>query len=393
MQHPYIRLLRIPGVPRLLLATFAGALPLGMLNLAILLLVRAATGSLGEAGLMAGALTAGNAVGITVQGRLLDRWGQAPVLLSTGPVSAAALVLLVVAAHGATAAALGAVAVLAGAATPATISSMRALWPSLVEEPELRTSAYALLALMFTIAVVLGPLIVSGIVLLSGPAPAVLVAAIFTVGSAAMFASAPASRRWRSSAPNRGWHPRALATPGSRTLIGAGLLGGIAGGIGSVAVSALALAAHAAAISGVLLSLASIGDGVVGLVYGGRAWRMPARLRLPLIQACQAAITAVEALARSPLQLAPLQVLGGAANAPSGITISALLDVVAPEGALTETYTVLVGVGLLGSSIGSALGGHIVDVGGPSAAFALSALGAAMVALWTAARRRTLEPA
>jgi predicted MFS family arabinose efflux permease len=80
-------------------------------------------------------------------------------------------------------------------------------------------------------------------------------------------------------------------------------------------------------------------------------------------------------------------------NAPAGITTSALLDVVTAEGALTETYTVMVAAGLLGTSLGSALGGHVVDVAGPSAAFALGALGTAMVALWTAARRGTLEPA
>ncbi|HEX4213860.1 MAG TPA: MFS transporter, partial [Candidatus Dormibacteraeota bacterium] len=298
MQHPYVRLLRIPGVPRLLLATFAGALPIGILDLAVLLLVRAATGSLGEAGEVAGALAAGNAVGITVQGRLIDRWGQPPVLLSTGPVCAAALILLVLAAtHGAAAPVQDALALLAGAAIPATFTSMRVLWPSLVEEPELRTSAYALLALMFTVTVVLGPLIVSGLVLLSSPAVAVLMAAILAAGSAALFASAPASRRWRSSAPNRGWRPRALATPGSRTLIGANLVVGVAGGMGAVAVPALALAAHIAAFSGVLFSLASIGDGVVGLIYGGRAWRMPAPLRLVLLQACSTVITGAQALA------------------------------------------------------------------------------------------------
>ena len=392
MRHSYIRIVRIPGAPRLLIATFAGALPIGMLSLAVLLLVQEASGSLSEAGGVAGALTVGNAAGVALQGRLIDRWHQTPVLLGASAVCAGALVLLVLAAEVVgSVVLLGTLAVVAGGAIPATTSSMRVLWPTMVEQPELRASAYALLALMFTVALVLGPLLVSLLMVLLSSVLAVLTAAALSVVAAALFASAPAARRWRASGSNHGWRPRALSTPGSRTLIGASLLSGLTAGIGNVAVPAVAIAAHAAALSGVLLSLASIGDGVVGLAYGSRAWRMPAPWRLALLQACSAVISGAKAFARAPLQLAPLMVLGGAAQAPAGITTSSLLDEVAAEGALTEAYTVMVGASLLGSSLGYTLGGRVVHTAGPGTAFTVAGMGMAAVAVWTAARHRTLK--
>lgn len=393
MQHPYIRLLRVAGAPRLLLATFAGALPIGMLSLGVLLLVQQSTGSLGAAGAVAGALTAGNAFGVALQGRLIDRWGQPPVLLSTATVCALALGLLVLfASWSVPPFAEAGTAALAGAAIPATTSSMRVLWPSLVREQRLRTSAYALLALMFTLALILGPLIVSGLIVLLSPALAVIAAAILAIGAAALFATTTASRHWRPASLNPGWKPRALNTAGSRTLIAASLLSGFASGLGSVAVPAVAILNHQAAAAGVLLSLAAIGDGVIGLAYGARSWQMSAPWRLSLLQGCAALIGASKAVARSPVELAPLMVLGGAVAAPAGITATALLDVVAPEGALTEAYTVMVGTSLGGNAIGSAIGGQMAHTAGPSLAFALAALATAAVAVWTVARRRTLDP-
>ena len=392
MLRPYTRLLRTPGAPLLLFATFAGALPIGMLGLAVLLLVRAGTGSLGEASAVAGALTAGNAIGVAVQGRLIDRHGQTRVLLIAGLLCSSALVLLTLAAtRGGSAMQQGFLALIAGASIPATTSSMRVLWPALVADPVLRASAYALLALMFSVALVTGPLVVSVLLVLRGPAAAVLAAAAMAGGGAALFASTPASRRWRAAGPQPGWRPRAFATPGMRTLIFANLGAGMAGGMGSVAVPAAAIAHHVAALAGVLSAFYAIGDGVVGLAYGARAWRLPAHLRLPLLQACLAVGAACQGLAPSLLWLAPLLLVSGAINAPAGITTSALLDTVATEGALTEAYTVMVATGLAGSSAGYALGGTIAHEAGPSTVFFVAACVTVCVAAWTLLRRATLR--
>ena len=52
---------------------YAGALPFGILNLALLLFVRQRTGSIEVGGVVIAAFGLGNAVGLVVQGRFLDR--------------------------------------------------------------------------------------------------------------------------------------------------------------------------------------------------------------------------------------------------------------------------------------------------------------------------------
>src|SRR5258708_2382101 len=119
-----------------------------MLGLGVLLLVQAASGSLGEAGAVAGALSVGNAAGVALQGRLIDRRGQAPVIVPAGLLCAVALGLLVLAAlRGGPAALLALLALAAGAGIPATTSSMRVLVPALLSDTATLPAAYALLAI------------------------------------------------------------------------------------------------------------------------------------------------------------------------------------------------------------------------------------------------------
>src|SRR4051794_5425386 len=99
-----------------------------MLSLSVLLLVQIGTGSPAAAGAVAAAVAIGNAVGLTVQGALLDRWGQTPVLLATALVCPAALLGVVLASdRHAPLTVIAAFAAVAGGSIPATTSSMRLL--------------------------------------------------------------------------------------------------------------------------------------------------------------------------------------------------------------------------------------------------------------------------
>jgi len=91
---PYFRVLRVPGARRLFLVGALGTLPISMVTPGLLLLVAAATGSLARAGAVSGALAVGNAVGLVVQGRLIDARGRVQLPLGwveedrTQPVAA-----------------------------------------------------------------------------------------------------------------------------------------------------------------------------------------------------------------------------------------------------------------------------------------------------------------
>ena len=160
----YADVLAVPGVARIVAAALIGRLPGGMTPLAMVLLVRGEGRSYAVAGVVVAASSLAAAVGAPLQGRLVDRTGQARLLLWLAfayPASLTAFVLL--ATHRAPVIALVAVAALSGAATPPVGACMRALWPALVAGPGLRDTAFAFEAVVQEVFFIFGPLIVAAI--------------------------------------------------------------------------------------------------------------------------------------------------------------------------------------------------------------------------------------
>jgi MFS family permease len=391
--RPFLCALRVRGVGIPLIAGFLGALPIGMLGLGVLLLVRATTGSFGWAGVASGALSLGNAAGLAVSGRLIDRYGQSVVLLTCAGTCPLALIALTVAAtrHGPVPLVV-ALAATAGASLPPTTTSMRLVWPRLVTDARLRATAYALLATQFQVAVVLGPLLVSGLIALAGPAPAVLVAAGLAGTAGLLFASAPASRRWQSDPAQPARRDGGSTGAGLHTLVAASFGGGVAAGMLAVDLPVVAATQHSTALVGLLFAGYSAGELVGGLVYGGRSWRWPAAHRLLVGQAGAAAgVGSLVPLTGHPAALLPVMALIGGFSAPVSIAYSALLDEVAPVGALARSYTVMVAAGLIGAAAGNAAGGVLSGAIGSRPVLLIAAATLAIVAVWTWARRRTLK--
>ncbi|MCC9737956.1 MFS transporter [Streptomyces sp. MNU89] len=390
----YLHVLRTSALRVPLLATVLGALPIGMLGLALLLYVHRLTGSLAAGGLAAAAFGLGNAAGMAVQGRLIDRYGQARILALVGTACAAWGVLLVAAAPAvpwqgfAVAASAG-----MGSCVPATTGSMRVLLAESVRGAEARTAGYALLAVLFQLALLTGPLVTSLLLVLAGPGAAVVTGGLLSGGAALLFSTTQASRDWSPArtAVRRGGvrRNRGLAV---LLLLAAG--SGLSAGIVLVAVPAAALALGTAADSGVLIATVSAGEIVAGLAFGARRWRWSAA-RLLLVALAGSAVTAgLAAWAASSLALLfPALFLVGVCGGPSAIASSALLDTLAPRSALTRSYTLLVSAWLVGGAVGNAVGGAVTESLGHRQAFALSACWIAVLLGTGALFRRTLEPA
>ena len=89
----YGKILRVPGVAAVVLATVIGRLPIGITGLAILLYVEDVSGSFASAGVCAGALALGSAAGAPFQGRFVDRRGEG-VLIPLALIHAGGLLLI-----------------------------------------------------------------------------------------------------------------------------------------------------------------------------------------------------------------------------------------------------------------------------------------------------------
>ena len=389
MFAPYRRVFRTPGFLLPFLLGILITLALGSVGLGLLLAVASRTDSLARAGFVAGAFGFGNAVGIFAQGRLIDRFGQLRVLLPAAVVCAGCLATTMLPGLETTYA-VPALAASAGLAFPATISSMRVLTPSLIEDEQVRTSAYALLAVSFGLATMVGPLVVSAAVLLRQPGRGGGVrgggdrrrsgGVRADAGGTILAAGAlPAHGRGR------------LLNSGLVTLLVANTAAGFAGGVGAVALPAAVLAHGPAALAGVGFALGAAGDVVGGLIYGAIRWSPPRATQLAAALALDAAFGwAIAGASGVLVALFALMFVGSTLVAVTPIASSALLDDVAPPNAITTAYTATVGCGLVAASGGNAVAGAVAQHYGPAAAFCLAAAAITAAAAWVTVRRGSL---
>ncbi|MBO0819074.1 MAG: MFS transporter, partial [Actinobacteria bacterium] len=132
----YRALLARPGALRVAAACAAGWLSFSSYGFAIVLAVRAATGSFQLAGAASALFAAGSALLAPARGRAVDRLGW-PALAGLAAMNTSAMTVLAVAGSlGWASWLLLAAAAVAGAAAPPLIATARACWPR-VAGPEL----------------------------------------------------------------------------------------------------------------------------------------------------------------------------------------------------------------------------------------------------------------
>jgi len=378
----YKRILSIRSVRLPLLGATIGRLPFAAGALAILLLVQETTGSFADAGLVTACYAAGEAVGLPVQGRLVDRAGQTRVIVAATALNAAAMVALVVLAEsGAPVAALAVAVAIAGIAIPPLGTSLRTLWSRLVEDQGLRQSAFVLDAVTVEIAFIVGPLLITVVIgLMSAPAGVLTNVALNLLGST-LFAASRASRGWRGGERHGLGIAGPLRTPGMPVLMCALLGVGVAVAAIELAITALATEHDARALAGALIAAQAAGSLIGGLVYGSRNWGPDAGSRL-LLLAFVLLVTIVPLLFAASVGAAfPLMFVSGIALAPLVSVLYALLDAVAPPGTATEATGWLLTAFVVGASAGTGFAGAAVAASGPGAGIAVALAGAVLTAI------------
>jgi len=368
-----------------------GRLPIAGLSLAMILLIRAETGSFAVAGLVEAAFAIAGAFSFPIQGRLVDRVGQTRVLLPLAILNPLALIAIVVAADsGAPPVALAALGAVCGAAVPALSPCMRTLWATLVGDPQLRQSAFAFDAAMLEVSFVVGPLLTAVLVSLGSPGTAVIVNGGFAAAGTLVFALSRASRSWRGEPSNLGW-AGPLRSPAILALVFVELAFGAAIGSMEISTTALATGFGAAAFAGVLISVQGAASMVGGLWYGSRVHAKPAAERYPRLCLLIALGFAPLLLTSTKANSVVLLILSGFAFAPAGAVLYTLIDEVAPPGTATESSTWMITAIVAGLAAGNAIAGALVSGGHPHRgyAFAVAAAAAAwVIALWSRSRLR-----
>ncbi|HET9657217.1 MAG TPA: MFS transporter [Kineosporiaceae bacterium] len=394
----YLRILRRPAALVPFAAAVVARLPISMAALGIVLLIQNVRGSYAIAGTITAALALGAAVAAPGWGRLLDRVGHSVVIAATGTASAGFLAALAVCAdHGYGDAVLVALSAGAGLTFPVITPAMRATWRVVLDSPEDRAAAYAMDAVAIETIFVGGPLLLSGLLVLTPRSVPLLVTAGLQAVGAVGYALTPAARRTREL-QGRNADAAATSSPLRAEGVIAVLLVALATAIGfghlDVSIAATARQTlHDTSRVGLLFASIASGSALGGLWYGARRWSGAARRRLPValggFTAGLLLLPQVVGRGGELWLLMPLLMLTGLCISPGMIIQQALVDGMAPPQRLGEAQAWLSTAITTGSAAGTALAGILVDLGGPHRSFlgAAAAVGTA-TALAVVAQRR-----
>jgi MFS family permease len=358
----YLKVLGFPRVRYLFGTNLLGRLPNGMGTLAVVLFLRSGGAGYTTVGALAAVYALATAVGGPLLGRLIDRAGQPKVLLAGAIGSATGFAVLALAGAGRPIAA-GFAVTLAGALTPPLEPCLRSLWPDVLPDPEVVETAYALDAALQEVVFVAGPLLVVGIGAVLSPQAAVWVTAGLVLIGTGLFLVAEPVRAWRPQPRLPDW-AGPLRSPPLRVLL-VGLFGvGLALGVINIAFVGYADGHGRSALSGVLLGANAFGALIGGLTYGARRWPGAAAARLPVLFGLLALgywpLLAVPA----PLPMTALAVLSGLFLAPTLACAFVVIGEVAPAGTLTEAFSWVITMFIVGSAVGSALAGPLLEAAG-----------------------------
>jgi predicted MFS family arabinose efflux permease len=380
-----------PGARRLFLLSLVARLPLPMLSIGLLVHTEHLTGSYAAAGLVAGVYAISLGVGGPLLGRLVDRRGQASVLVVAALAEGLLLTAVALVPAGAGPAVIAALAAGVGLATPPVGACLRALLPQLLPDSGAVRAAYAFEATAVELTWIVGPPVGLGLGALWSTGAALAAAGLVLLAATAAFAAQPAARAWHPAAEGARRRGGSLRAPAMQTLVvvlvGVGALFGAA----EVGIAAAADALGSPAMTGPLLGLwgaGSLAGGLVATRLGGGA-RSAAGLAL-LLGALAAGHLALAAAAASVLVLAGALLLAGSAIAPAYATVYAMVDRAAPAGTVTEAFAWLATAVAIGASAGAAAAGLAADHAGPGAAFVIAGGAGALGLLALALRPGTL---
>ncbi|MDL4774992.1 MFS transporter [Actinomadura xylanilytica] len=366
----YLELLRPPGIPGLFAGALIGRISFGMMPVGVVLFIARSTGSFSTAGLAMAAYSIGTVVAGPARSWISVRAGHARALLMMSMVSGSALILLVVAGGGPSWL-LIALTAGSGCSMPPFGALMRVGWSRRLP-PQWVSRAFGLDSVVEEATFVVGPLLATGAVALSGAWLAVLAGGAVCLLGGLLMASA-ADRGGPEAAADENDDGGLWTVARSTRWVLVVFLGvGFAIGALEVAIPGFALESGHASMSGGLLATLALGSAIAALFYGRREWRTGAASRLIVLSLLLAAGTALMAAVDGLVLAAPLLVVVGVAMGPAVITAYLLADTLM-DGVAAKTHAAILASVVCngGAGLGAAASGLAITDLGAGQAFLL----------------------
>lgn len=368
---------------RFSLTAMIARLPISISTLGIVLLVTGLGHSYGLAGALSATYTICNGLSSVVQGRLIDRLGQALVLPVVGVLYGVGLVGLVTSLESGwpQAVAFGSTA-LAGAAYPPMGSVVRARWSHVLKgRPVDVQTAYALESVIDEVIFIIGPTVATvlatqwhpwaglGLALLTGLPGTIALALQRSTQPVPHLASHGSGPR-----PAMPWVPVIVLAAVSLAL-------GSMFAAAEVSTVAFSSEQHAKSYAGALLACWALGSMLSGLVTGTFHWRRPPTFRVRVGSLMLALVMTPMSFVGSMVGMGLALFVAGFAIAPTLIASMSAVEAGVPTARLTEGIAIIHTGLAAGLAPGAALAGLVIDAHGASPSYLVALGGGAVAAL------------
>lgn len=368
---------------------FIARLPFAMMTVGVLMLVVAATGSVGLGGLTSAAVGVGVVIAGPIFGDLVDRFGQRRVLVPVGLVNGALLALFpLIVMSAAPEGVLLAAALTIGLSAPQAAAMSRSrlltiiaarLAPARRVQTTNRVMSYESAA--DETAFVIGPFLVGILAALIAPWAPIAIAAALSFGFVTAFALHPTARvqAGGDAAAKRAPVSAVFSRP-ILVLVAATFGIGMFFGTTLTSLTAFAQSRGDEAQAGLLYGLMGIGSAALALGVA----LLPARFALRWRWIAFAGVLSASALGYATLaadgSIVVWLLLMGLGVGPTLVTLFSLAGMRAPAGRAATTMTLLGSALTLAQALASAVTGWVADEFGVGVAMALPA-GAAVLVL------------
>ncbi|RPF27036.1 MFS transporter [Georgenia muralis] len=373
MAGPYQQILALPGALAFSSAGLLARFPVAMVGISIVLMISGLGGSYGLAGSVSATFVVSVAIAAPQLARLVDRHGQARIMLPALAVSATGLLALVLtAALRAPSWTLFVSAAVAGATAGSMGALVRARWTQVVRTPKELHRAYSLESALDELTFVLGPVtattLATGVTPWAGVATALV---LLVLGGLAFL-----GQRSTEPPPAPATSTHGPSVMRSTAMVGLVVVFVFVGGIfGATDVTVVAFTAERGrpGAAGIMLGIFAAGSMVAGLLYGARVWTGPAWRRFVSGVVVLAAGAALFLVVTNVVVMAAVMFVSGFAISPTIINGNTMVQHIVPRRRLTEGLTWLSTAINVGVSVGASTAGAVIDAAGSHGGFVVVA--------------------
>ncbi|RWL16171.1 MULTISPECIES: MFS transporter [Mesorhizobium] len=392
MPNPYREIFKARGAKGFAAAGFVARMPMAMAPIGIVAMLSQTHGEYWLAGAVSATYALANAFVAPQISRLVDRLGQARIVVPTTVISVLAFVVLVAAANQDWPIWTLFVSALLAAAMPSIPAMVRARWTELFRDrPEMNT-AFAFESAADELVYIAGASLSVGLSVALFPEAGMLASTLFLAfGSTAFILQRSTEPRVRPV--DQGSRGSAIRLRPVQIVTLALIFIGATFATTEVSTVAITKELGQPGAASLVIGVYALGSFVVGIIIGALNLKTPLQIQLAIAIAI-IALTTLPLLVADTVPLLALAVfVSGVAISPTFITAFGLIERRVPEAMLTEGVTwVMTGIGI-GMALGSFAAGWVVDAFGAQSGFLVSVAAGAIALVIVLLGMRSLATA